>query len=157
MTVWSPARVAGFASVAGFTGRDLARVTALALVISGGDDGYSWRAGVPAVVDQRGVWGLDVAAHRDLAVYDLYRPDVAAGRAWELYRACDGTFGGFPRPTGSALEAVIPSALAAAARPAFTQPIDRFPPVGGAGSSFAAAWNGTLALLDRIRQPVQLR
>lgn len=155
--LWTPARVAGFASVAGFTGRDLARATALALAVSGGDDGYAWRAGVPVVVDQRGLWGLDVAAHGELGYYDLYRPDVNAGRAYELYVACGRTFSGFPHPTGSALEAVIPVALAAASRPALTQAVATTPPVGGPGSSFVRAWNGTLALLDRITQPVQLR
>lgn len=154
--LWSPARVAGFAYTAGFRGNDLGRATAVALAVSGGDDGYRWTAGAPPYIDQVGLWGIDVARWPQWSPDDLGDPRGAAAAAWVLYTLEGASFGGFPPVSGDALSAVIPVARAAAEHPVFVQPMATTPRRGGPGTAFYRAYNGTLALLDAVSQPIRL-
>jgi hypothetical protein len=119
--IWGPPAIAGFAQRAGFR-EELALAVALALAVSHGDDSYRWSYDVGrAVTDQRGLWGIDVMAHPEVADLDLFHPQQAADAALLLYRRGGGTWSWCPAWPPQTYRAWLGLGTEAAAHPTHGQ------------------------------------
>jgi hypothetical protein len=85
MTWWGPLQVLTYAQRAGWGGRDAKVATAVALVTSEGADHFHWTHDTTPDVDQRGLWGLDVARIGDEDAHQLYDPMMNAALAYRLW------------------------------------------------------------------------
>jgi cell wall-associated NlpC family hydrolase len=82
MAVYSAREIYRFAVMAGFTPDQAVTMTAIALAESGGDSG----AHNPRGEDSRGLWQVNLNAHRGLAARDLSDPLENARAAFEVSR-----------------------------------------------------------------------
>lgn len=83
MPVYTAREIYRFARMAGFSPDQSATMTAIALAESGGQSS----AHNPRGEDSRGLWQINVAAHRDLAGTDLYDPVENAKAAFRISRS----------------------------------------------------------------------
>lgn len=93
MTLWPAARVADFASSAGFRGGALDEAIALALTVSGGDDHFTWTSGTTGSAVAVGLWGLSPAFLPGYTVEDLFDPRTNAAGAFTTWKAAGRSFG----------------------------------------------------------------
>jgi hypothetical protein len=98
--IWEPRAVYGFVRAAGFRTDQWAPAVALVLACSGGDDLFRDVAWPGPALDRRGLFGLDVVAHPELAGVDLFDPRSNCHAAYALSVAANGDWGwaGCPMP-----------------------------------------------------------
>lgn len=150
--LWQPARLAQFAYDAGLRGDDLATATALALRISGGDDAYVWRVDPGPLIDQRGLWGIDVVRFPQYAADDLTRPSVASRVMAALYGSSSPRWSWSPVDPDAIPDSTWAVARSAAAHPSRTQaPGQSFTEKALAGP-YGQALRTAEALPDSIHQ-----
>lgn len=88
----TPAQIADVARSAGLSGDALVEAVALALATSGGVTDWHYRLEPGPLVDERGVWGVDVTVWPGLADYPLDEPASNAAAAVALYKALGGSW-----------------------------------------------------------------
>lgn len=92
MTLWPAARIADFASSAGWRGERLVEATALALTVSGGDDHWEWVSSTTGAVVAIGLWGLAPAFVPGYELDELADPRVNARAAYATWKAAGESF-----------------------------------------------------------------
>lgn len=148
--LWRPARLASFAYDAGLRGDDLATAVALALRVSGGDDAYVWRVDPGPMIDQRGLWGVDVVRFPAYAADDLSRPTVAARVMAALFGGSDGPWAWSPVDPADISPDMLAAAQTAAQRPSRTQA----PAAAVTERALAGSYGGALRAADALRDSI---
>lgn len=101
--IWEPRAILGFLQTAGFRTEQWGPALAIVLACSAGDDLYRDVAYPGPSVDHRGLFGLDVIAHPQLAETDLFNPRTNCAAAYTLSTTAQGSWGwaGCPVPPTS--------------------------------------------------------
>lgn len=151
---WSPWILTQVARRAGWVGDELVDAVALALATSGGEDAFRYVVDPGPLVDQRGVWGIDVARIPEWASADLVDLDVNAAAAHSLYVVAGDSFDWSPVWRAGIKDQTREQALEAVTSAVETQSEQNPVAVMTQGSGAGAALTARRGVEALLAQPV---